>query len=167
MLSRNSTSGIAVGIDFGTTNSSVARRTSTGVALVQFSNNTASSRSILYLEKAQRESFQAPDPRPSSTTLRRIARATAPDVSSNRSSPTWRRQACPAPRSSVAITRFKTLSLAFCTISGYAPSHSLASLSPPRPSDVPSGLSVPKRPRTRSLRWQDSEPRSSKPVSNT
>jgi len=63
MLSRNSTSGIAVGIDFGTTNSSVARRTSTGVALVQFSNNTASSRSILYLEKAQKGILSSSGPK--------------------------------------------------------------------------------------------------------
>jgi hypothetical chaperone protein len=54
MLSRISTSGLAVGIDFGTTNSSVARRTATGVELVQFANQTASSRSILYLEKARK-----------------------------------------------------------------------------------------------------------------
>ena len=54
MLSRTSTSGLAVGIDFGTTNSSVARRTAAGVELVQFANQTASSRSILYLEKARK-----------------------------------------------------------------------------------------------------------------
>jgi hypothetical chaperone protein len=42
-----------VGIDFGTTNSSVARRTPRGVELVRFAGETLSSRSILYLEKAQ------------------------------------------------------------------------------------------------------------------
>jgi hypothetical chaperone protein len=41
-----------VGIDFGTTNSSVARATPGGVELVQFANESPSSRSILYLEKA-------------------------------------------------------------------------------------------------------------------
>jgi hypothetical chaperone protein len=41
----------AVGIDFGTTNSSIARRTPGGVQLVRFSNDSQSSRSILYLEK--------------------------------------------------------------------------------------------------------------------
>ena len=44
---------LSVGVDFGTTNSSVARRTRDGVELVQFANGTASSRSILYLEKAR------------------------------------------------------------------------------------------------------------------
>jgi hypothetical chaperone protein len=41
-----------VGIDFGTTNSSVARATPRGVELVRFANDSFSSRSILYLEKA-------------------------------------------------------------------------------------------------------------------
>lgn len=44
---------LSVGIDFGTTNSSVARRTREGVELVQFANGTPSSRSILYLEKVR------------------------------------------------------------------------------------------------------------------
>ncbi len=43
-----------VGIDFGTTNSSIARATSNGVELVRFANDSPSSRSILYLEKAPR-----------------------------------------------------------------------------------------------------------------
>ena len=43
-----------IGIDFGTTNSSVARATSSGVELVQFANGAATSRSILYLEKARK-----------------------------------------------------------------------------------------------------------------
>ena len=42
-----------IGIDFGTTNSSIARATPTGVELVRFSNDSPSSRSILYLEKAR------------------------------------------------------------------------------------------------------------------
>lgn len=42
-----------VGIDFGTTNSSVARATSHGVELVRFRKDALSSRSILYLEKAR------------------------------------------------------------------------------------------------------------------
>jgi hypothetical chaperone protein len=42
-----------VGIDFGTTNSSVARATSRGVELVRFAHESLSSRSILYLEKAR------------------------------------------------------------------------------------------------------------------
>ena len=41
-----------VGIDFGTTNSSVARATPAGVELVTFAHAGPSSRSILYLEKA-------------------------------------------------------------------------------------------------------------------
>lgn len=45
---------LAVGIDFGTTNSSVARATPDGVELVTFANAGPSSRSILYLEKAAR-----------------------------------------------------------------------------------------------------------------
>jgi hypothetical chaperone protein len=43
-----------VGIDFGTTNSSVARATPDGVELVRFANRSPSSRSILYLQKAPR-----------------------------------------------------------------------------------------------------------------
>jgi hypothetical chaperone protein len=45
--------GLWVGIDFGTTNSSVARATPGGVELVRFAQDTTSSRSILYLEKAR------------------------------------------------------------------------------------------------------------------
>ena len=43
-----------IGIDFGTTNSSIARSTGAGIELVRFSNGSFSSRSILYLEKAAR-----------------------------------------------------------------------------------------------------------------
>lgn len=43
-----------IGIDFGTTNSSIARVTQDGIQLVQFPNGSPSSRSILYLEKAKR-----------------------------------------------------------------------------------------------------------------
>jgi len=43
-----------IGIDFGTTNSSIARATSAGVELVIFANSSPSSRSILYLEKAKK-----------------------------------------------------------------------------------------------------------------
>lgn len=43
-----------VGIDFGTTNSSVARLSASGTELVRFSNASLSSRSILYLEKTAR-----------------------------------------------------------------------------------------------------------------
>jgi hypothetical chaperone protein len=46
--------GPRIGIDFGTTNSSIARATPSGVELVHFSNASTSSRSILYLEKARR-----------------------------------------------------------------------------------------------------------------
>jgi hypothetical chaperone protein len=46
-------SGPRIGIDFGTTNSSVARATAKGVELVRFADDSASSRSILYLEKAR------------------------------------------------------------------------------------------------------------------
>jgi hypothetical chaperone protein len=42
-----------IGIDFGTTNSSVARATPHGVELVRFANDSVSSRSILYLEKGR------------------------------------------------------------------------------------------------------------------
>ena len=42
-----------LGIDFGTTNSSVARRTGSGVELVRFANGSTSSRSILYLERTR------------------------------------------------------------------------------------------------------------------
>lgn len=42
-----------IGIDFGTTNSSVARRTASGTELVQF-GASESSRSLLYLERSQR-----------------------------------------------------------------------------------------------------------------
>ena len=54
MLLRPSSPAAHIGIDFGTTNSSVARVTSTGVELLRFSNDTCSSRSLLYLEKAAR-----------------------------------------------------------------------------------------------------------------
>lgn len=43
----------SIGIDFGTTNSSIARVTAQGVELVQFTNASPSSRSILYLEKVK------------------------------------------------------------------------------------------------------------------
>ncbi len=43
-----------IGIDFGTTNSSIARATADGVELVRFRNESPSSRSLLYLEKAAR-----------------------------------------------------------------------------------------------------------------
>jgi hypothetical chaperone protein len=52
MVSSPHASGIHVGIDFGTTNSSIARLTPDGVELVRFANGSASSRSILYLEKS-------------------------------------------------------------------------------------------------------------------
>lgn len=48
------TSGTHVGIDFGTTNSAVARLSGAGVELVRFSNASLNSRSILYLEKSSR-----------------------------------------------------------------------------------------------------------------
>ena len=47
---------LAVGIDFGTTNSSIARATPTGVELVRFGrqgSESPSSRSVLYLEKSR------------------------------------------------------------------------------------------------------------------
>jgi len=50
----HTSSGTHVGIDFGTTNSSVARLSATGIELVRFSNASLSSRSILYLEKSSR-----------------------------------------------------------------------------------------------------------------
>ena len=53
MPSKTSSPGPVVGIDFGTTNSSVALATPTGVDLVQFANGSPSSRSILYLKKAK------------------------------------------------------------------------------------------------------------------
>ncbi len=43
----------SIGIDFGTTNSSVARAHGGRVQLVHFSNDSPSSRSLLYLEKAR------------------------------------------------------------------------------------------------------------------
>lgn len=46
-------SGLRIGIDFGTTNSSIARVTPGGVELVRFANGSPSSRSILYLEKVK------------------------------------------------------------------------------------------------------------------
>jgi hypothetical chaperone protein len=42
-----------IGIDFGTTNSSIARRTREGIELVRFSNGSPSFRSILFLERAK------------------------------------------------------------------------------------------------------------------
>jgi len=50
MSSRVST----IGIDFGTTNSSIALALPSGLQLVRFANDSPSSRSILYLEKAKR-----------------------------------------------------------------------------------------------------------------
>jgi hypothetical chaperone protein len=44
----------SIGIDFGTTNSSIALASESGVKLVQFANARLASRSILYLEKARR-----------------------------------------------------------------------------------------------------------------
>ena len=46
--------GTSIGIDFGTTNSSIALATNDGVRLLRFANDNPSSRSILYLEKAKR-----------------------------------------------------------------------------------------------------------------
>ena len=43
---------LRVGIDFGTTNSSIARSTSSGTELVQFTDAATTSRSILYLQKS-------------------------------------------------------------------------------------------------------------------
>ncbi len=54
MSSANDPSRARIGIDFGTTNSSIARGTPGGVELVQFPNGSPSSRSILYLEKAKK-----------------------------------------------------------------------------------------------------------------
>ncbi len=42
-----------IGIDFGTTNSSIARRTASGVELLHFANQETTSRSLLYLERAR------------------------------------------------------------------------------------------------------------------
>jgi hypothetical chaperone protein len=44
----------SIGIDFGTTNSSIALASETGVKLLQFANARFASRSILYLEKSKR-----------------------------------------------------------------------------------------------------------------
>jgi hypothetical chaperone protein len=49
----SSRSANGIGIDFGTTNSSIARASSNGVELVRFAGNSPSFRSILYLEKAR------------------------------------------------------------------------------------------------------------------
>ena len=49
-----SSTGPRIGIDFGTTNSSIALATDNGVQLLRFANDNLSSRSILYLEKARR-----------------------------------------------------------------------------------------------------------------
>jgi hypothetical chaperone protein len=48
-----SSSGPHIGIDFGTTNSSIALAASSGVQLLRFAHDNPSSRSILYLEKAR------------------------------------------------------------------------------------------------------------------
>ena len=45
---------LRIGIDFGTTNSSIALATSNGVELLRFAHDNPSSRSILYLEKARK-----------------------------------------------------------------------------------------------------------------
>lgn len=44
----------SIGIDFGTTNSSIALATPDGVQMLRFSDDRVSSRSILYLEKSKR-----------------------------------------------------------------------------------------------------------------
>ena len=49
-----SSSGPSVGIDFGTTNSSIALATENGVQMLRFADDRLSSRSILYLEKSKR-----------------------------------------------------------------------------------------------------------------
>jgi hypothetical chaperone protein len=54
MASPYTSPGTHVGIDFGTTNSSVARLSASGIEFVRFSNASLSSRSILYLEKSPR-----------------------------------------------------------------------------------------------------------------
>lgn len=54
MVSPPPASSAHIGIDFGTTNSSVARASGPGVELLRFANAGVSSRSILYLEKAAR-----------------------------------------------------------------------------------------------------------------
>ena len=53
MSSGSSSLSARFGIDFGTTNSSVARAVGDRVELVRFANDSHSSRSLLYLEKAQ------------------------------------------------------------------------------------------------------------------
>jgi hypothetical chaperone protein len=53
MSSPRSSPGPSIGIDFGTTNSSIALASGTGVQLVRFAHDSPSSRSILYLEKAK------------------------------------------------------------------------------------------------------------------
>ena len=54
MVSRPSPPPPHIGLDFGTTNSSVARTTAAGVELLRFANASFSSRSILYLERSSR-----------------------------------------------------------------------------------------------------------------
>jgi hypothetical chaperone protein len=49
-----SQSGPSIGIDFGTTNSSIALATPNGVQMLRFTDDRLSSRSILYLEKTKR-----------------------------------------------------------------------------------------------------------------
>ncbi len=51
-----------IGLDFGTTNSSIARRTATGVDLLQF-GPAQTSRSILYLERAPKGILSSSGPR--------------------------------------------------------------------------------------------------------
>lgn len=63
MLSRNSSPPATIGIDFGTTNSSVARATSDGVELLRFAKDSPSSRSVLYLEKAPRGVLSSTGPK--------------------------------------------------------------------------------------------------------
>ena len=53
---------MTIGIDFGTTNSSIARRTPNGVELVQF-DHAQTSRSILYLERAHKGILSSSGPR--------------------------------------------------------------------------------------------------------
>ena len=67
----------SIGIDFGTTNSSIARRTSSGVELLTL-DHAQTSRSILYLERAPKGILSSSGPRAIERYLAAHAEAAAP-----------------------------------------------------------------------------------------
>ena len=157
----------AIGIDFGTTNSSVARALSSGpdtppqVDLVTFpgpasSPITPSFRSILYLEQHRQrtrsitESFTGPAAIDHYLNRHLSAPSPAPAASSSPSNPTSPPAPSPAPRSSAAVTPLEDLIARILTDLRLRAENHFFATDPLRPpsSAAPSASSPPRPPRT-------------------